>query len=766
MPAMRKVLIIVGIGVVSWGCLGQISSRVESFIDMKSDIEKFESTADKFEINQKTGWVTLTGHVKVITDKQQMAADQAKIHRESGTVQANGHVVITQSGLGEWRGDSVEYNYKTGKGLAVNGYLKSGVFSVYAKEMARTEAGLYRGDEVTVTTCTNDLHHLHWCLTGDARVKDGEYVEVYDAVPYMFGVPFLYLPYCYRAMDLDYGVRVYPGYASRWGGYVLLAYKLNIYRSPKQEGIKLDATSHLEFRTKRGVGVGETLEWDLKRWGEGEFSAFHFWDIDPSDGNGGNNWVSKIPSERYKLSLVHETDITPRDLFLVRGSYLSDSEVLDDYFRSINRTESIPVNFVSYEHREHALATGATVSGPLNDFYGGVSRLPEGWLDIVPTSVFNTGINYESQSRVGYLDRQAAYYDAAALKYAYYPGDWADYQTLRGNTAHRLTYPVKLFDALSIVPRTGYQGTYYQDSETGNTLYRNAGEVGAEASMRFVSEWRNGWRHTLEPYVDYSWQPVYWNDDVKDAKGQNAAYMFDKVDRALEWQDQFGADGVWLPYNWHGVRPGLRNLFQTKSEKTGAPRTFLDIDVYGAVQMENFSSSDAQPNIPDNGLRMAGMKTIFSPIEAFESRAIAEWDTVQNRFAYVDLGAHYKVNSRLSLNGGYMGRDHELYDYNLSPVAQWNRAAYSVLYTGFFHEITDAWAWSMYVRYDTDEGALDEVGGFLQYSLDCLVFQLRTSYNGPYTRLDGSERDSDFRVSAVMWFRAMQPQARNSWDRW
>ena len=340
---MRKVLLLLCLGVLSGSCLGQVASKVESLLDMKSGIERFESTADKFEVDQKTGWGTWTGHVKVVTDKQELTCEQAKIHRESGLVQAVGNVVIKQPGLGEWRGDSVEYNYKTGKGLAVNGYLRSKDFSVFSKEMSRHEDGRYEGRDVTVTTCTNDLEHLHWCIEGDATLKDGEYVTIRNGVPYLFGVPFFYFPYMYRSMDVDYGVRVYPGFTSRWGGYVLFAYTLNLYRSEQRSGPVIDATSHLEFRSKRGVGVGETLEWDLKRWGEGEFSAFYFNDTDPTEDNKGLNWSSPIPEDRYKFELKHAADLSPRDLLLLRGRYESDSELMDDYFDLANRAESIPM---------------------------------------------------------------------------------------------------------------------------------------------------------------------------------------------------------------------------------------------------------------------------------------------------------------------------------------------------------------------------------------------------------------------------------------
>ncbi len=759
---MRKALLFAWLGVLSWSSFGQVASKVENFLDMKSGIEKFESTADKFEVNQKTGWIVLTGNVKIITDKQELTTDEARIHRESGDIKASGHVVIRQPGLGDWRGDVIEYNYKTGKGLALNGYLKAKSFSVYAKEMIRNENGLYEGNDITVTTCTNDLEHLHWCVTGDARLQDSEYVTLRNGVPYLFGVPFFYFPYMYRSMEVDYGVRVYPGYTSRWGAYVLFAYTLNLYRSGQPGGALVDATSHVEFRSKRGVGVGETLEWDLKRWGEGELSGFYFNDIDATEDNQGPNWASNIPEDRYKLALKHSVDLTPRDLLLIRGKYVSDSEVLDDYFDKKNREESIPINLIGYEHREHALATGVTVSGPLNEFYGGVARLPEAWLNVMPTSVFNTGVNYESQTRAGFLARQAAYFENVVDRnYAYSPGAWADYDTARVNTAHRLTYPVKLFDALSVVPRVGYQGTYYQDSASGASLYRHSGELGAETSMRFVSGWDNGWRHTIEPYLDYSWQPTYWSE-----QGDPGVYLFDRIDRSFEWLDQFGSDGVWLPYNWHGMRPGFRNLFQTKSEKTGAPRTVLDVDLYSAIQFSSPNTSDAKPNIDEDGVRLLGMKTIYSPIESFEMRTVGEWDTEHDKMAYVDLSAHYRLSEAFKIGGGYLSRDHELYDYDRSPILQWNRAEQSVLYSGFYHEITDAWAWSLFVRFDADEGQMDEVGGYLQYSLDCLVFQFRSSYLPAYTRIDGSERDSDFRVSFVMWLRAMNKQKREQWDRW
>jgi len=724
--------------------------------------EWVETTQDKLEADLQSGWVTLTGNVAVRTADHQLTADFARMNRESGDVQAQGNVVITQTGLGTWRGAEIDYNYKTGKGLAKASVFQSGVFTMHAKEMSCAEDGLYSGTGMAFTTCTNAPGHWHWHLSGDARFKDNESIRFYHAVPYFFGVPIFYLPYWYRSLDGQYGLRTVPGYTSRWGAFLLNSYTLNLYTAERSGGaVKLDSITRADYRTLRGVGVGETLRWDLNQWGRGDLGFYHLWDQSPGKKQKDENWMSTIPYNRYRIRLLHEADLTPRDQFIVRGLYVSDSQIQHDFFERHSREESVPINIVSLEHREHAWAAGVMVSGPLNTFYGGVSRLPEAWLNIVPQSLFGTGFIYEGQTRGGYLERSAAHYDRVSDPiYGYYPGPWADYETVRINTAHRLTYPFKLFDALSVVPRAGYQGSYYTRSTADNNVFRHTVDLGATASMRAVADWGNGWRHTFEPYLDYSWQPTFWN------AGQDGdLYLFDRIERAFEWQDQFGMDGVWLPYNWHGFRPGVRNVIQTRGGASGAPRTLFDWDVYGAVQLPT-PNGDVEPNLPEEGLRFLGSKVLFNPTEDLSLRAVGEWDVKQDKMAYVDFNVRYRLSEHFNIGGGYLERDHALYDYRPSPVAGWNQVNDQVLYGGFLHTINDNWAWSLFARYDTDGHSFHEVGGFIQRSLDCLVFQLRSSYLPSYTRIDNTERDSDFRVSFMMWFRAEGRKDREDWLGW
>ena len=79
------------------------------------------------------------------------------------------------------------------------------------------------------------------------------------------------------------------------------------------------------------------------------------------------------------------------------------------------------------------------------------------------------------------------------------------------------------------------------------------------------------------------------------------------------------------------------------------------------------------------------------------------------------------------MGGGYLGRDHDLHDYAASPVSQWNRVNENLLYGGLTHDINETWSWSFYVRYDLRYNELDEVGGYVPYSLDCLVYQVNTA---------------------------------------
>ena len=90
----------------------------------------------------------------------------------------------------------------------------------------------------------------------------------------------------------------------------------------------------------------------------------------------------------------------------------------------------------------------------------------------------------------------------------------------------------------------------------------------------------------------------------------------------------------------------------------------------------------------------------------------------------------------------------------------------SVIYGGFIHHINDTFAWSLYVRYNIEDGDLEETGGFFQYNLDCIAFRLNVDYLTSYTTDDGWKHDSDFRVSLGLWLRAFPHDEDEDWMDW
>ena len=723
--------------------------------------DEVQIDAAQFSVDQKTGWVTARKEVKITTGDHELRADSVRLNRDTGDVQARGNVQIRQIGFGTWLGDYIEYNYKTGKGMTGISQLDAGLFHIHTEEVTRREDGRFDIQDIRVTTCTNAPGSWHWHVRGRGRYKDNDYVEVFNAVPYLFGVPFGWLPYWFRDLDRHYGFRLMPGYTSKWGAYLLGGYVFKIYEAPKDTGPKVSGSTHLDYRTRRGVGFGQNVRWDLKEFGVGRFESYYAWDDDPSDDWDDRNWMSQVDHDRYRFRLFHKADLTPRDRLLLRGTVNSDSEMGNDFFEKDNRGESIPMNFLSWDHHETSWAFGTSVSGPLNDFYSGSSHLPEGWLSIMPRQLPFTdslpllnGIRYESENRLGYYERQYAHYKGAIPDFEFYPGEWADYDTVRGDTAHRFTYPMKFRDILSVVPRVGYRGTYYSDTLSDEDVAFHSADLGLELSMRATSVWKENRRHILEPYLDYSFQPT---DSTME--GGDRRYYFDHLDRSLGWQDLFGRDGTWLPYDWHGIRPGLRNLIQTRTAK-GDVRTLFDLDTYAVAQFDSEGPYD------DKGLSLLGTRMVYTPNDRLEIGSCGEWDVEEDAVAYFNFSSFYKVNEFFRLGGGYIGRDHDIHDYGDTPIRQWNRMRQNLAYGGFTHTINDQWSWSCFVRYDFRRDEVDEIGGYIQYQLDCLAFQLRSSYINDYKRIDGSERDDDFRVSFTMWIRNLQDPPGDEWQSW
>ncbi len=689
--------------------------------------------------------------------------------------------------------------------LAASGHVQavSAPVILHSDYITRDEHGVITlSDPTHVTTCTNDWDHLHWQLSGEVKFRDQHYILLRNAWLRMWGVPVMWLPYWYYPMDTDYGWRVMPGYTSRWGAYLLTKYVYGLCGSTAEGQYGLAGNTRFDLRTKNGIAVGQTLKWSLGDFGRGKFKVYHAWDDDADrydrhwrDSSKWNygNWGSDVPNERYGLSFEHRADLTERDTIWTRAAYFSDSHFHHDFLRKsmlspANEFATVNDNELSWEHAENPWSLGGTVTGPLNDFYPSVARLPEFYFDFNPTPVFSLPLNYESQTRIGYLDRDYGKYGNryTSIPYRYTPGPWANYNVFRFDTYHRLTLPMKFADVLSVVPRFALRGTYWSDSGTrtdpvhgagssGSDVWRTIVEGGVTFAARGEAELSNGKTHVVEPYLDVLAQEA----NISGQSDGERIYQFDNIDSSYDWLDQFAGRSRNLPYSWYGVTPGLRNVLRTTDER-GVSRTLLDFDVYCAVQFNDtaYTAGDHFHRLvrdqedplygEDDPMVVPGVRARMMPSSDTMLAARVEYDTENDELAYGSLRWDHKITDSFKYYVTYWGRNHRRWDYAATAYDprtmrsdEFNRLHYQYFEIGFEHEICDAFVWSPYIRWDCREGEFDEVGAWVDYRTDCLGFRLSASYENSYTRIDGSEHDNDWRCGFFIYLRALGPSAGN-----
>ena len=650
------------------------------------------------------------------------------------------------------------------------------------------------------TTCTNDIGHTHWNVTGGIEYQEHDYVILRDAYLRFCEVPVFWLPYLYYPLETDCGFSWMPGYTSRWGAYLLTKCRYHIAGDPQymDDTWWLNGATRFDLRYKNGVAAGEDLKWNLGDFGAGTFSYYHAWDEDAEDryGSSANGFWSAVGAysairgsdvdrDRHIATLEHKWEATERDIVRIRGSHLSDSYVaLDFYRRSLfslrDNWMTHPNSGVFWEHLEDAFSGGLEASGRLNDFYGMTGRLPEAYFDVNPMPVGALPFNYESQSRVGWLTRDYAEYAAGIRSpYGTNPGPWADYEAFRFDTYHRLTAPFRTFgDVLSVVPRAGYRGTLW--SKSGDTIltgrelatdcgsaYRSIGELGTTFAARGNARVDETWRHMVEPYFDVLAQEAW----LAGLEGGSRPYMFDNIDGSLTWEDQFAGRSRGLPYSYYGVTPGLRNAWSAADER-GSVRQIVDVDAYVAAQFNTATHTEgneyrrlAEPGYPNYGYHggafVPGARVRWTPEDGTMLGMRGEYDSDDNRIAYAAVGWNQRVTSDWKYHVSYNLRRHRYWDFASTPVEEQGEARFHFVEIGGEQTICDWLAWGPRMRWDLRENELDNVGAWIDYLTDCLGFRFIVSYENSFTTMDGYHYDEDWSFGFYVYLRCFGADSGN-----
>lgn len=705
--------------------------------------------ADTISFDKDSGWFSADGNVRIVYGDNELHARQVKLNPETGAVEAHGNVVLIRKDQNTWTGEDIAYNYKTGAGLASNLDLRDKNFRVLAGESERGTDDTFYLDDVEMTTCTNEPGFFHYHVAGsETEFKPNGYLKTRHAVLYLGSVPVFYVPYWYRDFEHHYGFRFVPGYSSRWGAFLLSAYVFRLVDFGKDDeghDMEINSKTHLDYRYKRGLAFGEDVSWYLGGGGRGWVSGYFIDDDEPKTRD--CSPYDELDPERYRFEAVHDVTLSSYDRIRLQATYLSDNDVLKDFFEDDYRLNPQPENYLTYSHNTDYYTYGIGAYARLNDFYNGVNRLPEAWFESYQTEIAETGIYYEGETRGGWIQREFA--DFSDVDPAYKGAD--SYETTRFDTYHMFSYPKKFFGFLQVVPRAGFRATYYGDTyrseesiqpayttfetnELGQTVatlhpeetvttqipdgagMRFYPEFGAEVSFQAFGMYEdlqgNPWRHIVEPYANYTYIP-------EPSLLPSELPQFDEIDR----------------YDLtHQVRLGTRHKLQTKND-LGNISTPLDVDVFGIVAL------DGPGEDPETGLRTVGVDGKARP---------ANWLRIDFDGYYdVDESEISSADARLWLWDNPLWHAYGEVNY---------RANRSTLYTGgIVIAFTDAWSVNAYSRYEAEDAQVEEVGGYLQYQTDCLIFRLKGRYIPGYTRSDGFEEEDDYKVSLNVWLRAFPP---------
>ncbi len=710
--------------------------------------EKTDVMADSAEYDFSSDWTTFTGHVAIRHKGFELRADRIRYNAKTGDAQAFGNVALVGEDGTLVTGDSLDVNLFERAARVESVDLYARPFRVIADDALVTGAAkkgqAFDVSGVTLTTCTNEPGHFHWCVRADrARIRPGDDVTGWGVVPRLFGVPFFYVPYYWKDLERHYGFRFQPGYRHSWGGFLLCSYKLPILRD-KEAREFIDNYVFLDYRGERGVAFGDRVQW---KFGVDESEGYLAGYYMPSDDKLPETVELDDGDPRYRVAFRHAWNATDRDQVLLNALYVSDVRVMKDFFRKEYRHMTEPDNYATLTHYGDAWSAGLTARARLNDFYGQTERLPEAWFSAGPSEIGETGLYLDNQTSAGFMRRQFAEPGDGAFRGAKEAAD--SYDAFRADTRFELSYPGKYFGWLSFLPRVAYRGTYYdktrkriettttetttETNEAGHVVsttkpktdvryeddgsgFRSVFEAGAELSTRAYGYWSAAdgleWRHVVEPYANYTYVP---EPDLLPAE----LYQFDRI-------DSIGKQ--------HSLRLGVRQRWQDRDPVEDSVSEPFYLDAWGDLDLDPEGDGD---NLVD-----LGWDARYRP---------SSWMQVRWRGLY-DNGESELATTEVQLTAW-----HDV--FKCDGIYRYRNGENSYLDGGVTWNANERWSFNVFGRYEFETSQVEEAGGWIQRTWDCIAIRLIGSVEPGYDNAAGIREEDDWHVTVTGWLTDFVPSS-------
>lgn len=689
---MRKLLLPV---------FGLLCAATVAQAQLASEKQPIEITATG-DTNYKDGVATAHGSVAIHAGDSDIYADSARYNAKTREILVEGHVRIYRT-TGLFVGDRAIYNVDTKEIRAVDMRTDKSPYLIGGENVTTISEGAFLVSKGTFTT--HDSSDPDFRLKArTVRVYEDDRVVFQNVTFYVKNVPVFWWPYMYQSLNDAFSYMVSPAYLSSWGPSVLSRVSM-----PITDDIQMQI--RLDYRSRRGVAIG--FEPDM-RYGAGKKSWARLRTYFLRDANPDINRTSEVrvgvPKDRYRMSVQNFTNFTNDIYGTVDITKLSDEFLLQDFYPGEFQINPKPDNVLAVTKTHPIYTLTAIGRFQANSFFETTERLPEIVLDIPRTPILGGPIFYEGETGVADLHRNFAR-----------DSGFQDYGTLRFDSFHQFLYPNTYFGWLSVVPRVGLRGTYYDETrdlgktifapnpnpfipdfllpdptlamplEKGGSTFRTVVNAGVESSFKISRTWEeaqtrslglDGLRHIIQPFTNFSW--------VSSSNSNPASILqFDRYQpstqlRPIDFPQFTTVDSI---DSWSIGRLGVRNRLQTRRDDITV--SWMDVETYIDVNFDNPFDKTQYSNLFN--------KINFTPVP-WASFGVSSQVPVFEK-GFTEVNTHVSIQPIANLQVGFAHRY-----LNQNPFFE-NSSLYVL--SGYYR-FNDHWGIGIQEQYEGTSGVLEQ----------------------------------------------------------
>jgi LPS-assembly protein len=682
----------------------------------------------EFPVEITAGETKFEGGVAIAQNHVVIHYGDVAIYAEYAEYNPDTHDVLLKVHVRIYRGDyafvcdRAVYNLETKKLDAADFGGAKTPFEFTGENLSSIQENEYKVYNGSLTTSDSSKPDYHLKSKG-MRIYPDDRVIFTNATLYVGTTPVFWFPYLYQSLNDEFSILPSVGYNNTYNAFLftLIKFPVNDYT---------DATLHLNYSTLRGPSIGLDLKYSFGDNDEnyGSLKTFFINDQEPNL-NETSLGRPPISPGRYRVTYESRTFLTSDISAVVEVNKLSDAFLLQDFYPYEFETNPQPDNFVEVIKKGEAYTLSGFVRYQVNPFFQTTERLPEFSWEVARTPLFNSPIFYEATTSAGYL--REAFPSIATTVIA--PGLPAspnpNYAAFRFDTFHQLTYPKTYFGWLSVVPRIGVRGTYYEptghftqaDSLFNNTFpaegtvqsqgarTRFVFNAGVEASFKLSRAYEgvqirwlglDGLRHVIQPYTNFSWVS---NPTLK----PNDILPFDRFIPSsqippIDFPQFVATDSI---DHWTIWRLGLRNRLQTRRDNQTS--NWLEVDNYFDINFKNPFSQTGHYSDFVNNVR-------FSPVPWLSLVVNSQLPVFSKRqFWEINTYLSWTVTPNLDISLGDLYLDH-------NP----NFANSHQIYLQTYYRINDNWGFSIYENYEATIGRFQEQRYIIHRDLSSWVASL------------------------------------------